>query len=199
MNFVIDPKSRYIGKVVLSCIILLMGLLLIFLPADGIVSFFLTICGVILILSNLPQCVYAWNAASKDKRYYIDAIASVISIVLGVLLILLPGLILNIIIAVWLIVMPLVRILLNQNPKVQLKKEIPYFLAAALLILFSFSGTLNVVVKIIGGCLILIALVYFVLSTMVYLKMKKSIEHVSDIGNQSRDRGNVIDAEIKEL
>ena len=96
MNFVMDPKSKYVGNLLVILLELLIGILLLVLPAEAIIQFFLLSSGIVLVIWNILPCLYGWRLALEQKKYLLDAITSTISVVLGILMIVLPNLAVNI-------------------------------------------------------------------------------------------------------
>ena len=197
MNFVMDPKSKYVGNLLVILLELLIGILLLVLPAEAIIQFFLLSSGIVLVIWNILPCLYGWRVALEQKKYLLDAITSTISVVLGILMIVLPNLAVNILLACWFIVMPLLRIFLDHDPKTRLKKELPYFLVAIFLFILSFSLISKIIVRVLGILFLILAVLHFILCTRIYRIAKKlTVQTSSYTSEKEKD---AIDAEVKDL
>lgn len=192
MNMVIDYKTKLIANIILCLIEVVIGILFIFLPANDIINFFLRAAGIFLIIGNLSPCFYYYKMSQVDKKFQIDLISALISVVLGVLLIVLPGVVLSILLACWFIIMPIIRIVLHKDHLAQFKREIPYLVVGLILAVFSFSFISSVAVKVLGALILVGAIsscFYFIVN---YRKIKKNENDI--IGDD-----NIIDADYKDL
>lgn len=192
MKIVIDSKTKMVSSLILALIEIVVGILFLVLPAEGIINFFLRAAGVLLIIGNLSPCIYYYKMTSIDKKFQIDLISALISVVLGVLLIILPGVILSIILACWFVIMPIIRIILHKDHLAQFKRETPFLIVGLILAVFSFSFISNVAIKILGGLIILGGVLSIIYSFSMYQNNKGNVE------DTIQDE-NVIDADYKDL
>lgn len=192
MKIVIDSKTKMVSSLILVLIEIVVGILFLVLPAEGIINFFLRAAGVLLIIGNLSPCIYYYKMTSIDKKFQIDLISALISVVLGVLLIILPGVILSIILACWFVIMPIIRIILHKDHLAQFKRETPFLIVGLILAVFSFSFISNVAIKILGGLIILGGVLSIIYSFSMYQNNKGNVE------DTIQDE-NVIDADYKDL
>jgi len=173
------------------------GLAFIVIPSKTLVDIIFTVLGVIIICLNLIPCIYYFMLGSKDSRYYPYAILALISVVIGFVFIFNHNAVLAIILGVWLVVLPIVRIILSKEKKKEILKAIPYFIAAILLFFIPAEAILDIVLKIFGGLLMALGVVGLVYNIIIDHKNKNNKDD-NDNGNGSGNR-EIIDVEYKEL
>lgn len=192
MHVIFDYKAKFVSNLLLIVLEVVAGILLICLPAKDIINFFLGTIGVILIVCNIIPCFQYFALMNSDKKYTVDFVSSIISVALGVLLLVLPGVVLSVILACWFIIMPIVRIIIHPNHNEQFKKELPLLIIGLILTVFSFSFLSSVIIKVIGGLVILSAVFHLIYAIRIYSFAKQNL-------NQSTVDENVINAEFKDL
>lgn len=186
-----DNKLKSLG----SCLVALIGgLLLLVIPYEVLKDMLFTIIGIIMVVVNIFPCVLYWLSYKTDNRYLMPAIMATISVTIGFVFIFWHEWFVSIILAVWLIILPIYRICINKNWKVQLKNEIPYFIVAALLFFTPFGAILQIALKVFGGILMLWGLI----SLIIYAVNNKKDNDDNDNTNSNNDRI-VIDAEVKDI
>ena len=173
------------------------GLAFIVIPSKTLVDIIFTVLGVIIICLNLIPCIYYFMLGSKDSRYYPYAILALISVVIGFVFIFNHNAILAIILGVWLVVLPIVRIILSKEKKKEILKAIPYFIAAILLFFIPAEAILDIVLKVFGGLLMALGVVGLVYNIIIDHKNKNNKDD-NDNENGSGNR-EIIDVEYKEL
>ena len=173
------------------------GLAFIVIPSKTLVDIIFTVLGVIIICLNLIPCIYYFMLGSKYSRYYPYAILALISVVIGFVFIFNHNAILAIILGVWLVVLPIVRIILSKEKKKEILKAIPYFIAAILLFFIPAEAILDIVLKVFGGLLMALGVVGLVYNIIIDHKNKNNKDD-NDNENGSGNR-EIIDVEYKEL
>ena len=173
------------------------GLAFIVIPSKTLVDIIFTVLGVIIICLNLIPCIYYFMLGSKDSRYYPYAVLALISVVIGFVFIFNHNAILAIILGVWLVVLPIVRIILSKEKKKEILKAIPYFIAAILLFFIPAEAILDIVLKVFGGLLMALGVVGLVYNIIIDHKNKNNKDD-NDNENGSGNR-EIIDVEYKEL
>ena len=173
------------------------GLAFIVIPSKTLVDIIFTVLGVIIICLNLIPCIYYFMLGSKDSRYYPYAVLALISVVIGFVFIFNHNAVLAIILGVWLVVLPIVRIILSKEKKKEILKAIPYFIAAILLFFIPAEAILDIVLKVFGGLLMALGVVGLVYNIIIDHKNKNNKDD-NDNGNGSGNR-EIIDVEYKEL
>ena len=163
-------KNNRIATRVISMILgILMGVALVILgsvvKAETLVWLALVVWGVIVIIGNIPSLIYA-IANIKAKGAIFDLIASIVGILLGVGLIVSQSNVITFILAAYMIVFPVIRIILAKSAWAeQLGREILRIILGVVLLVF--GGTLmavgmtilNLLLSIIGWVVIALAVI----------------------------------------
>ncbi len=184
-------KKSVLAEIIISLVFgLIFGGLLLFLAtlgADTIIKWVLIIAGIIIVATNIAPLIRGVvNLVHKEKGGLFDTIVSAIAIALGVLLIIKHGgmlaLIINILLAVYLIVLPIIRIIIAPSKKEQLSKEWLRILIGAILLAFlplilDASNTIFSIILTIAGVVVLVlTILSFALSLVAYIKASKKTE-----------------------
>ena len=190
------------GGIILSIITMMLGLALIFIPYEDLVSFIFTIVGICIMLVNLIPCIFSWIEYQSTKQGLYTAIASTISLLLGFIFIFCQGLardIISVILAIWLIALPIIRLVKSNDKKNQIKKEIPYFIIGFILLFVPTGNIFSIVLKVFGGIIVL----YGIINLIFSVKNNKSNNNDGRPNNNNNNRNNsgriIIDAEYKDV
>ena len=163
-------KNNRIATRVISMILgILMGVALVILgsvvKAETLVWLALIVWGVIVIIGNIPSLIYS-IANIKSKGAIFDLVASIIGILLGLGLIFSQSQVITVILAAYMIVFPVIRIVLAKSAWAeQLGREILRIILGVVLLVF--GGTLmavgmtilNLLLSIIGWVVIALAVI----------------------------------------
>lgn len=162
-------KNQLLAKIITSTVTsVLLGLLLILLPillpVSRLIRIAFIVLGVITIINYIPSLLAGIrNFAVADGKE--DLIVAIIGIAVGAVMIFYHGTLLTVLAAVFLIVLPLVRVLLAPDRMSALRAEALRIVLGIVLIalLPALMGAVDLVVKIIltviGVIMILVALV----------------------------------------
>ncbi len=168
-------KKNALANIIISLIIgVLLGAILIVL--SNVLSFSdllywgLIIVGIITIISNIPELVRGIMNI-KHPTGIIDTIFAAIGIALGCMMIFNQGTIVTVVVAVYLIIFPIIRIVISRrNWKDQLAKEWIKILIGALLLAFlpaltnAANDVFSIVLMIAGVLVIIASVLIFALS-----------------------------------
>lgn len=158
-------KNNRIAARVISMILgVLMGVALVIfgsmVKVETLVWLALVIWGVIVAVSNIPGLIYA-IANLKAKGAIFDLVASIIGILLGLGLIFSQNQIITVILAVYMIIFPVIRIVLAKSAWAeQLGRELLRIVLGVVLLVFGGTllavgySILNLLLKIIGWVVI---------------------------------------------
>ncbi len=163
-------KNNRIASRVISMILgVLMGVALVVVgsvvKAETLVWLALVVWGVIVIIGNIPGLIYA-IANLKAKGAIFDLIASIVGVLLGVGLIISQSNVITVILAAYMIVFPVVRIILAKSAWAeQLSRELLRIILGVVLLVF--GGTLlgvgytilNLLLSIIGWVIIALTVI----------------------------------------
>jgi hypothetical protein len=182
---------------------MLIGASLIFIPTETLLNTIFTIIGIAIIVLNSVPCYIKWNEALQNKKSLVPALIYTFTILLGLIFIFMwTNKIVSIIFGIWLIVLPIIRIIKAPNWKQQLKKEAPLLLVGALSLFIPAQTILGIIIKIFGVLVVVYCIV------MIILLFKKNKNKNNDISggtgnssssNNDNSKGIIIDADYTEV
>lgn len=191
-------KKKNIIVAVIELIISVLLLLLSIFDFGGLIKMVFVAIGLYLIIQNIIPLLFVAQIENKNTIHYVDIVMSILGIILGLILMFEHGLVVNIIIVVYLIIMPIIRIIKANNKLEGLKKEIPLFIVALLMILNIFQFLLQVVLIIAFSILTLLSIIALIRA--LFMKNDNNDNfNGNDNDNNSIKDDNVIDAEFKEI
>ncbi len=179
----LSKNNRIANRVISMILGILVGAVLVVIgsviKAETLVWLALVIWGVIIIIGNIPGLVYS-IANIKNKAAVFDLVMSIIGILLGVGLIVSQNQVVTVILAAYMIVFPVIRIVLAKKGWAeQLKRELLRIILGVVLLVF--GGTLlgvgytilNLILKIIGWVVIGITVVLGVVEIILIATKKE--------------------------
>ena len=188
-------KLSLVPTFVVGTIGILFGLLVAFF-AQLIFDIILIVCGILTLLSGIPQFFGAIVELTDKKKIAIfDLIVAVITVVVGVMLIFFRNEIVVTCIGVYLIVFPLIRTLVADKKVEQLKVELPSMILGVALLIVAPRGLIHILGKVAGALIIVLSAIYIIVGIVAYFKAKKIAESMT--GNRvyvDADGNGTIDA-----
>ena len=187
-------KKSVLAEIIISLVFgLIFGGLLLFLSTLGaatIIKWVLIVTGIIIVITNIAPLIRG-IVNIKEKGGVFDVIVSAIAIALGIVMIVYQNAIISTIItvllAVYLIVLPIIRIVIAPSKKEQLSKEWLRILIGAILIVFlpailgAADTIVNILLMIAGIVIIVLTDISFILSLIAYIKASKKAEEEAPI------------------
>lgn len=177
-------KNLIVARVVAMVIGILMGALLLVLgncitpsTVGTIIHWGLIIYGIIIIIGNIPGLVSGIANVNQSAGVF-DLICSILGIILGVAMIFYQGSLLVALVAIYLIVFPLVRVLLAERRGEQLKREAFRMILGVVLLVFvpnwtdAISNVLRILLFACGGMVVLLSLVFGIVEIIRIAKAK---------------------------
>lgn len=154
----------------LGVINLLIGVLFLAINADTLVKISFFLIGGLVIVNG----TYSLYKSIKTKNS-IDIINSIIDICFGIVLLWFHKTFMIIIVAIYLIAIPVIRIIMNKDHKTQLIIELPRLIIGLVLILLTPEGVLSILFKVIGVLLLVIGIIGVIGSFCIerYIDSKK--------------------------
>lgn len=175
-------KASLISTIVIGAIGILVGVMFAFL-ANVALTVICIICGVLTLLSGIPQLVGAVSGLiKKEKLAIVDLIMSIVTVAVGLMLIFSRNELIMIIVGAYLIVFPVVRILIAKEKMAQLKSELLAIILGVALVLIGPGAALGFIFKIAGAVVIVFSVIYIVFGILSYLKVKKMLENTATGG-----------------
>jgi len=175
-------------------ILAIAGLILLVVPYDALVDMLFAVIGLIIIVLNIFPCILYWMSYTNDKRMLSPAILATISVVVGFVFIFWHNWVICVILAIWLIALPIIRIAQANDKMERFKKEVIYFVIAALLFFTTAEAIFSIVVKVFGGIILALGIVRIVQAIMYNRKSNDDSDN-----NSSNKRDDVIDAKYEEI
>ena len=191
-------KNFIIKSLFTSVMCIVIGLLFLVLPSNDLVNFVFNACGIIVIALNIIPCIYFFALARTNERLYSLAVMYLIPVILGFVIIFNHYLALAIVLGIYLIFEPILRIIILKDKKKQIFKELPYFLIALVLFFVpaATGDVLNIGVKIFGGVILFFGVVGVIYNL---LTVRNNNDDGSNGPTIKKDHGDIIDIEYKEL
>ena len=153
---------------------LLAGVLLIALPIDTLLKVVFVIVGVITLVYHLPGMMI--GLSSLDTRVgRISFALSLVSVVLGVLMIFFHSTVLMLILGAYLILIPLVQIIIANDRLAQFKAELPKLILGLVLLLIGPATVLEMLFDIAGWIIVALSIVYLLIAVLAYVKRQKQL------------------------
>lgn len=180
-------KHLIVARVVVTVISILVGVLLLVLggiltpdTVANIIKWGLIIYGILIIIGNVPGLISGIANVQKPAGVF-DLICSILGVGLGVALIFYQGSILVALVAIYLIVFPLIRVLMASKKAEQLKRELLRMVLGVVLLVFlpSLVGaafTLVHLLLVIGGWVVIALSALFGVIEIVRVAMAKEID-----------------------
>ncbi len=179
----LSKNNRIANRVISMILGILMGAVLVVIgsviKAETLVWLALVIWGVIIIIGNIPGLVYS-IANIKNKAALYDLIISAVGILLGVGLIVSQSQVVTVILAAYMIVFPVIRIILAKATWAeQLKREALRIILGVVLLIFGGAllaigfDILNLILKVIGWVVIGITVLFGVVEIILIATKKE--------------------------
>lgn len=163
MNLPNIKKTSLITILLIGVLGILLGVLLLAIDPAFLLKILFVVMGIITVLSAVPGLLVGISSVDTAAGR-VSLIVSLISIVIGFLMIFWHSSILMIVLGIYLLVFPLIEILLSKDKAVRLKSELPKMIVGLVLILVGPAKALDVMLDIAGWGVIVFSVVYVVLS-----------------------------------
>ena len=195
-----SAKKSILTNIIVSMIIgLILGVLLIclssFLDVSFLIKWALIITGIIVIISNIPALIGGIMTANKLSGI-IDLIFAALGIVLGIMMIFMQGTVMTVIVSVYLIAFPIVRVITSGDWKNQIKKEWLRILIGALLLAFlpalisAADAVVKAIILVAGWAVVAVTVISFVLSLVSFIvATKKAAQNPDFLETTAEDKG----------
>ena len=169
MNLPNIKKTSLITILVIGALGILLGALLLAIDPSFLLSVIFVVMGIITVLSALPGLLVGLTSLDSGAGR-LSLIVSLISILVGVLMIFWHSSILMVVLGVYLLVFPLVEILTSKDKAVRLKSELPKMIVGLVLILVGPAKALDVMLDVAGVGVIVFSILYVVISFLAGIR-----------------------------
>jgi len=178
-------KQRAFQNILVSILTIVVGILLCFANSEDILrAVFITI-GIIIIWGGITS-LFSNKYIVDEKERNISFIISMITIVTGFLLIYLYNQVAQLIVGVFLIALPLVKIISFKEHNEVFKKELSKIIIGVIVLVCGIGSIMNIILKILGIVVILLSLIYMIYNIYLIIKVNK-------IEKQEQEDSEVID------
>jgi hypothetical protein len=169
-------KAALGASLILAIPGLIIGLLLLLIPTDFLLKLIFVVMGVITVLSSIPGLV-AGAATFSTGAGKLSVIVSLISAIVGFLMIFNHNDILMIVLGVYMIALPILNVILAKDHLAQFKAELPKLIIGLLLVILGPAKTLDTLFRVAGW----VVIAFTVLSSVaVFFKVKRAARvHIS--------------------
>ena len=138
----------------------------------------LIVCGVLTLLSGIPQLIGAIIEFSQKKKIAVfDLVTSIITVAVGIMLIFYRNEIVMFIIGAYLILFPLIRTLIATNKLEQLMTELPSIILGIVLMIVAPRAFIDMLGMVAGGVIIVLSAIYILVGVLAYFKAKKLVQN----------------------
>lgn len=146
-------KNALAAALVLMIPGLILGLLLLLVPTDFLLKLLFVVMGVVTVLSGIPGLMVGIASFATAGGKF-SLVVSLISMIVGFLMIFHHSELLMIILGVYMIALPIINVLLAKDHLAQLKAELPKMIIGLLLLLLGPAQTLDILFRVAGWALI---------------------------------------------
>ena len=158
-------KSLLIKMISIIIASLTLGILLLVLDGNMLVRILFIVLGALFIIDGIIGIIKNY----KVSPYLL--VTSSISIILGIILMFNLHFIINIIIALWFIIFPIIRIIQNKETyKEELKFQLPRIILGGTILLFGVGGITEIVLTILGWTIIVLTAIYLIFGIITLVK-----------------------------
>lgn len=171
-----DKRNLYFGVIgmVLGITLALIGILY----YDYFLHAICIAIGIVIILMNIYPLLFSFKEMKYNKRFVYMFVTSLIFILLGIAFIINHEIYISIVFGVFLIILPIIRILLAKNHKMQFLHEVPYILLGLALALNISHLIFQIAIVAFGILLAMYSGLYLLL--IVFGKIKRNDNEVEE-------------------
>lgn len=178
-------KQRAFQNILVSILTIVVGILLCFANSEDILRVVFITIGIIIIWGGITS-LFSNKYVVEEKERNISFIISMITIVTGFLLIYLYNQVAQLIVGVFLIALPLVKIISFKEHKEVFKKELSKIIIGVIVLVCGIGSIMNIILKILGIVVILLSIIYMIYNIYLIIKVNK-------IEKQEQEDSEVID------
>jgi len=153
----------------------LLGGLLILLSTDLLLKIIFVFLGAITVLSAIPSLLLGLSC-SGERAGKLALFSSLVSMIMGIVLIFWHNNILMIIAGIYFVLFPILEIVLAKNRMRQLKSELPKLIIGVVLLAFGPAQTLDLLFDIVGWSVIGLTLISIVVTVISHIRYQKKLE-----------------------
>ena len=187
-------KLFWTGFLTALLIGLLLGGFLILMPVEPLMKVIFVILGVIIVATAVPALVF--GGAHLDTKFgKTSFFFSLVSLILGVIMIFWHNSLLTVVLGGFLLVFPIVNIVMKREHLQQAKRELPKMIVGVVLLLVGPAKTLELLFDVAGWSVIALSVIWAIFTVIYTLVQQK--KHAQRTGNRTfvdRNGDGTIDA-----
>ena len=166
-------KERAVQNMLVSFLSIIVGILLLAADSNEILRFVFVTIGIISIVSGISS-ILRNKYIMDEKERNTSLVISIITIAIGVLLIYQYNQIVHLIVGVFLIALPLYKIIVFKEHKEVFKRELSKIIIGVIVLICGFASIMNVILDILGIIVIILALIYMIYNIYIVIKNNKA-------------------------
>ena len=164
------------GIVISALIGILIGVLLLVIPVGLLINLAFIVFGVLTLISAVPAFILSL-LHREERGYLLNIILSAISVLFGIVLIFWHNEIVMILLGVYMLIFPLIRILVSDAKKQQLRRELPRMILGLVMILVGPGTVIDLLLRVAGWVVIALSVLYAAFGLLsLHVKVNKAAE-----------------------
>jgi hypothetical protein len=178
-------KQRAFQNILISILTIVVGILLCFANSQEILRVVFITMGIIIIWGGITS-LFSNKYIVDEKERNITFVISMVTIIVGFLLIYLYNQVAQLIVGVFLVALPIVKIITFKDHKDVLKKELSKIIIGIIVLVCGIGSIMDIILKILGVVVIILSLIYMIYNIYLIIKVNK-------IERQEQEDSEVID------
>ena len=154
-------KQRAFQNILISILTIVVGILLCFANSQEILRVVFITIGIIIIWGGVTS-LFSNKYIVNEKERNVSFVIAMITIIVGFLLIYLYNQVAQLIVGVFLVALPIVKIITFKDHKDVLKKELSKIIIGIIVLVCGIGSIMNIILKILGIVVILLSLIYMI-------------------------------------
>ncbi|MGM9682635.1 MAG: DUF308 domain-containing protein, partial [Eubacteriales bacterium] len=146
---------------------ILAGIIIFIIPAAALLNFLCIVLGILTLFSGVPMLIRAIMNI-KQKGGIFDIVMSALTVAFALALIFSRNFLVMIVCGVYLIALPLVRIVLSDEKKLQFKNELPSLIIGIVMVIAGPGKAVDFLFNIAGIVIIVLSAAYIVYGLIQY-------------------------------
>lgn len=177
-----DSKKYVVSSIITSAIFgIILGVLLLAIPAALLMRIVFVIIGVATILTNIPTFTFGL-VTFRTSEGKIATLTSLLSLIIGFLIIFWHQTFLVFFLGAYLIIMPLIDVLFAKEKLDRFKAELPKLILGAVMMIIGPAQSVEILFDIAGWVIIALTALYSILMLILALTRKK--KHTAATGTR---------------
>lgn len=164
-------EYAFTGIAITAFLGIALGLFLLLVNVDFLLNLVFIVLGILTVLNNLPSLVFsAFELKSRAAKLLF--LLSLIATVLGVVMIFCHNAILMLLLGIYFVLIPLLRLIFTKNRMELLREELPKLVLGVVMILLGPAGLVSFLFRVAGIVVIVLTVIYGVGSVIALRRMQ---------------------------